>query len=89
MKSIIVKPYASMSCPSNLFSPLPFTNSPIKLNLPFLIHGTGELFKIEPTAIKLPYQGLSIAGMKKSNIQIFLDYLNFIFQIRLQLFHLV
>ena len=63
-KSIIVKPYASMSSPSNSFSPLPFPNPPIKLNFPSSIHGTGILFTIEPIVIKLPNPGLSIGATK-------------------------
>ena len=53
-----------MSCPSNSFSPLPFPNPPIKLNFPFFIHGTGKLFTIVPTVIKLPNPGLSIGAIK-------------------------
>ena len=54
-----------MSSPSNSFSPLPFPNPPIKLNLPSSIQGTGILFTIEPTVIKLPNPGLSNGATKK------------------------
>jgi len=53
-----------MSCPSNSFSLLPFRKPPIKLNLQFFIHGTGILFTIVPTVIKLPNPGLSIGAIK-------------------------